>query len=116
MAQAHPEWLPCSSSSAFHPVARPLQHKQALCFPHTPSGPGVEPLVLPLRVPPLLPPTAHLSSPPCEELPASSPSGWKISEMCPELADPVAFHLEEMLHFSPFTQKNMVLSELVFIP
>lgn len=34
----------------------------------------------------------------------------------PRAGGPSAFHLEEMLHFSPFTQKNMVLSELVFIP
>lgn len=25
-----------------------------------------------------------------------------------------AFHLEEMLHFSPLTQKNMVLRDFVF--
>lgn len=32
----------------------------------------------------------------------------------PGAGGPSAFHLEEVLHFSPFTQKNRILSKLVF--
>ena len=32
----------------------------------------------------------------------------------PGAGRPSAFHLEEVLYFSPFTQKNRILSKLVF--
>lgn len=90
-----------------------LQHKQAHWFPYT-NCPRSTVTGLSFRFPSsvfghLLP--SDTSSPPPFPL---SPNGKKDLGLMPRAGGRSAFHLEEMLHFSPLTQKNMVLRKLVF--
>lgn len=99
----------------FQPPDR-IQNKQALWFPYTNShGFRVTGAFLPTSLlasrrlptpcfPPLPPPQGA----------ASSLSGRKGLGNVPGAGRPSAFHLEGTLHFSPLTQKNMVLRKLVF--
>lgn len=116
------ERLPCSPTLFFAFLFRTRSRSslQACANTNRPQVAGREPPGLqrngrfPSNFPPRLPFTAHLmASPPCKRA-ASSLSGRKDLGNVPGAGRPSAFHLEEMLHFSPLTQKNMVLRKLVF--
>lgn len=112
----HSDWLPAhclliclSFPGQSHSGLEPLQHKQAHWFAHT-KGPRSTVTGLSFRFPSSA--FRHLPPPP---FPAS-PSGRKDLGHMPGAGRLSASHLEEMLHFSPLTQKkkNMVLRKLVF--
>lgn len=118
LRMAAPLAHPLISSSFPEPVLSqppgPRQHKQASGF-HTLTALAPEEPVLSFRLP-SSPSPRHPPHPfsPWRAGPASSLSGRKDLGNVPGAGSPSAFHLEEMLHFSPLTQKNMVLRMLVF--
>lgn len=91
-----------------------IQHKQPLWFPYTNShGFRVSGAFLPTSLLAFRrPPTSSLPHP--LQGAASSLSGREGLGTVPGAGRPSAFHLEGTLHFSPLTQKNMVLRKLVF--
>lgn len=99
--------LPFTSWSApFRPRAAPTQTGPLVSTHQLPQVHSSRPF---LPLPLLCFPT------PLPLLPSlTSPSGRKDLGHMPGAGGRSAFHLEEILHFSPLTQKNMVLRKLVF--
>lgn len=110
------DWLPAhclliclSFPGQSHSGLEPLQHKQAHWFAHT-KGPRSTVTGLSFRFPSSA--FRHLPPPP---FPAS-PSGRKDLGHMPGAGRQSASHLEEMLHFSPLTQKKKIwFSESLFL-
>lgn len=109
------DWLPAhclliclSFPDQSHSGPELLQHKQAHWFPHT-NCPRSTVTGLSFRLPSSA--FRHLS---LLRSPPTSPSGRKDLGHMPGAGRQSASHLEEVLHFSPLTQKNMVLRKLVF--
>lgn len=110
------DWLPAhclliclSFPGQSHSGLELLQHKQAHWFAHT-NGPRSTVTGLSFRFPSSA--FRHLPPPP---FPAS-PSGRKDLGHMPGAGRLSASHLEEMLHFSPLTQKKIIwFSESLFL-